>query len=134
MQTQIVRQLGVERGDQDCTLAADHRSGHAVESGHAGQHFDVRAGPDHDWSPNEHRVQGVAEIGYLQLGFERVDLTAERVAPDADVDSAEAPLVGTPIDDVCGKKDHPGTGPERRHPVAKSFGQRIRQPGRLEQE
>ena len=77
---------------------------------------------------------GSVETGDLEVGLERVALTAVAVAPNGDVDGAEGALIGTTVERVARKQDHPRAGSEHRHAVGDALGQRIEQARRLEQQ
>ncbi len=63
---------------------------------------------------------GLSKPVDVQIGLERVDLAAEGVATNADVDAAEAMLVGTTVDDLGGEQDHARASPEGRHSGAQA--------------
>src|SRR5436305_5799222 len=81
MQACVVRQLRVKRCDEEPALAREHRP--AVD---LGEHLDLRPDLFDPRRADEHRPQRIVLAGDLEVAFERGDLAAERVSPDADVD------------------------------------------------
>ncbi len=82
----------------------------------------------HPGRPDEHAADRAAVDAIdLQVGFEGIHLTAERVAPHHDVDRTEWSLIGPAVQDLGRQHDHPGAGAERRQTVRQSFGQRVAQ-------
>src|SRR5262245_44991346 len=119
----------MERRHQHATLAA--QDGSAIDRG---QDVDLVADGLHHWRTDEHGMQGtVAESRYVEVGLERVDLAAEGIAADGDVDGVEAALVTSPIEDLAAEQDHAGTGAERRHPRLEPLRHWLEQARRLEQ-
>src|SRR6185436_15289646 len=106
----LAGKLGVERGRDDVALA-DGDDPVVVETG---EDVDVRAGPGDDRGPDEHAVNRlVAENRHGQVGLERVELTAERVSLDGDVEERQDRLLATR--NVAGQDDHAGAGAEQRY-------------------
>ena len=81
MDARVVRQLGVERRDQEAPLADEH--GLAVQ---LRQHLDVGAGLAHARRADEDAAQRLVVAGELEVGLEARDLPAVGVAVDVDVD------------------------------------------------
>src|SRR6185437_15010713 len=84
VQPGVVGQLRMERGDEEPPLAREHRA--TVD---LGEH--LHPGPDviDPRRPDEDGAHRRVEPDHGQVGLERCDLTAERVAPDGDVDETE---------------------------------------------
>src|SRR4051794_4562840 len=59
MKSEVARDLGMERGDEDGTLPA--QDGPVVDGG---EHLDALAGPLDDRGPDEHGVDGVVDPGH----------------------------------------------------------------------
>src|SRR4051812_40479485 len=113
MDAQVVGELRMERSDGDRALAAQDNGGI-----NARQHLDALPHARHLRGPDEHRREPPArEPVDVEVGFERVDLTAERVAAHGDVDGGEATLVGAAVEDLGAEEDHPRARAQRRHPV-----------------
>src|SRR5438270_8434168 len=94
----IVRQLRVERGDDEASLAQQHRLTVEVP-----EHLDLRPDLVDAGCADEDAPQGLGVVGKREVGLEARDLAAVGVAVDLDVDRAEVP----PVED-----DHPGAGAE----------------------
>src|SRR4051794_2399010 len=94
----VVRQLRMERRDEEAALAQQHRLAVVL-----GQHLD--AGPDlaHARGADEDAAQGLGVARELEVGLEARHLAAVAVAVDGDVDEPEVGAV---------EQDHPGAGPE----------------------
>ena len=134
MQTSVPGKLGVERRHQHRPLPAQHRPLGAIGSRHSGQDLHSGSYPFDHGRPDEHGVERVAQAFHVQIGLEGVDLAPEGVAAHIDVDDPEGVLVGPAVEDVSGEQDHPGTGPEGRHPVLQAVPERIEQAGRANEE
>src|SRR5262245_30293005 len=100
VQPRVVGELRMERGDEEATLACEHRP--AVD---LGEHFD--AGPDlvDPRRANEHRPDRHLLAAHGQVRLERRHLTSERVSPDREVDQAEV---------IAVEDDHARAGAEDR--------------------
>src|SRR3954454_17400460 len=98
VQPRVAAELGVERGDEEAALAREH--GVAVD---LRQHLDVRPEVVDPRRADEDRAE--RPVLELEVGLERRDLPAERVAADGDVDEAEV---------VAVEDDHSGARPEDR--------------------
>src|SRR5215467_8850778 len=96
----VVGQLRVEGGDEETSLARQHRV--AVD---LREHLDIRPRLVEPRCPDEDRAQRLVSVIDLEIGLEAPDLTAERVAARRVV--AETEVV--PIE-----KDHPGACAEDR--------------------
>src|SRR5437588_11972828 len=89
----VVRQLRMERGDEDVALAREHRV--AV---YLGEHLDTRSDlldPRRADEDGPHRLVAVTDV---QIRLEARDLPAERIPPDDDVGQTEV---------VAVEQDHP---------------------------
>src|SRR5438552_15928697 len=92
VESEVARDLRVERGDEDRALAAQHRA--AVDGG---QDLDAVAGPLDHRGPDEDGVDGIGGVGDAgdgQVGLEAFELAAETIAADGDVDGPERPVIG----------------------------------------
>ena len=58
-----------------------------------------------------------AELRDVQVGFEGVELVAERIAPHGDVEAAEGLLPVDRVQHGVGEHDEAGAGAVHRHPV-----------------
>src|SRR5215213_9420744 len=96
----VVRQLGVERRDEETPVAQQH--GLAVV---LGQHLDVRAGLANSRCADEDAAERLVVAVQREIGLERRHLPPVRVPVDDEVDEAEVLAV---------EHDHPGAGPEDR--------------------
>ena len=96
----IVRQLGVECGDEHCAVPEQHRL--AVE---LREHLDARPGVAHARCADEHAAEGPVLGLELEVGLEARDLAAVGVAVDVDVGQPEV---------VAIDEDHPRAGTEDR--------------------
>jgi hypothetical protein len=124
MDTQIVAQFRVERGDDDSALPASHRP-IAVNGG---EHLDLSPDPLDDWRADEHGVDiGPRYAVHGEIGLEGVVLPTEGIAPNVDIDGCEAALIGPTIEDARGQKDHPCAGSECGHALVESRVQRLEQ-------
>src|SRR5690242_6184957 len=74
MQPRVVGQLRVERGDEEPSLAREHRA-----TVHFGEHLHSRSHVFHPWRTDEHGAHRLVEPGDRQIGLERRDLTPECV-------------------------------------------------------
>lgn len=131
MEPAVGAQLGMERGDDDGALPAQHRM--AVDRR---QQLDGGTGPLDEWCTDEHRREGsigIVDPRHHQIGLEAVDLTPEGVPPHVDVDRTETPLVGPPVEDRRPEQDHPRARPEGRHAGRDTVGDRVEQAGGLEE-
>src|SRR5205823_8298284 len=86
--TGIVRQLRVERGDNEASLAQEH--GLTVE---LREHLDLRPDLVDTGCADEDAPQGLGVVGKREVRLEARDLAAVGVAVDLDVDRAEVPPV-----------------------------------------
>src|SRR5438477_4558358 len=100
VQTRVVGQLGMERGDEEPALAREHRM--AVD---LGEHLDVGADVLDPRRADEDGAQRRALPRQIEVGLERRDLAAERVTPHLEIDEPEV----VPVE-----HDHPGAGAEHR--------------------
>src|SRR6476469_2263906 len=96
----IVGQLRVEGGDKEPPLARQHRV--AVD---LGEHLDVRPRLLEPRRADEDSAQRLVAVPDVEVGFEALDLAAERVAPRAVVTEGEV---------VAVEDDHPGTRSQDR--------------------
>ena len=94
MHAQVAGQLGMERGPPHDAAAHEHRLARVL-----GEHLDVVADPLDDRRADEHAGEcRPREPVDVEVGFERVALTAVRVAPHGDVEHSERFLVGAAVD------------------------------------
>jgi hypothetical protein len=70
-------------------------------------------------------MQQIVEALDGEVGFEGVDLAAEGVAANSDVDGAQSVLTRPAVDDLGGQQDHSGTGSEGGHTGAQPCSQRF---------
>src|SRR6266516_3318809 len=96
----VVGQLGMEGGDDDPTLAEEHRL--AVQ---LGEHLDVRADLRYSRRTDEDSPQRLLLSEQLQIRLEARHLASIGVAAHGQVEQAEVVTV---------EQDHPGTGAEHR--------------------
>src|SRR5579875_3023660 len=99
----------MERGGQQIALTDGHDSTGVLARGDPPDRRSARADVLHPRRPDEDRAYRLAgDAVDVEVLLEGVDLSAERVAPDGDVDSAErlGQLLGT-VQPV-GEQDHPG--------------------------
>src|SRR5437588_1341798 len=96
----IVGQLGVERGDEDATVAQQHRLAVPLR-----QNFDVLPGLPHSRRADEDSVERFVLAGEPQVGLEARDLAAVRVPLYRQVDKTEMLTV---------EHDHAGAGAKDR--------------------
>src|SRR5947207_13675883 len=118
----------MERRSQD-VLLPDRDDSAVVE---ARQDVDVGPGPLDDRRPDEHAVNRlVAEDRNLQVRFEGVELAAERVARDTDVQERQhRSLIAF---DLAREDDHPGARPKQRGPASCQVEDRLAQAPALDQ-
>ena len=83
--------------------------------------------------PDEHAVERLVEAVDVEVGLEAVELAAVAVAPDGDVEGAEAALVGPAVEHLGGQQDHPGARAEHRHAVGRPGLDLVEQPARRQQ-
>src|SRR5437870_4704397 len=95
----VVRQLRVERGDDEAPLAQQHRL--AVE---LREHLDLRPDLADARRADEDAAEGLIVAGEREIGLEARDLAAVGVPVDLDVDGAEV----LPVE-----HDHPRAGAEQ---------------------
>src|SRR5918997_3146769 len=134
----ITGQLGVERGGQYAPLPnRDDPTGgrsRTRDLGHPGEHLDLGIRLLDPGRADEHRThRATADLGEVQVRLERVDLPAEGVAPDHDVQPAELLLIGPTVQNLAAEQDHSRAGPVGRHPVAQAPPQRLEEVERDEQ-
>src|SRR5436309_5109927 len=96
----VVRQLRMERGDEDASLPRQHWM--PVQSR---EDLDAGAGILDPRRPDEDRAQRLVPVADLQVGLETVHLPSERIPLDAEVGEAEMLAV---------EHDHAGAGAEDR--------------------
>src|SRR3712207_25493 len=94
----VVRQLGVERGDEEAAVPEEH--GIAVE---LGEHLDARTRVGDPRRADENSAEWLGAVRELHVRLEAPDLPAVRVSLDGEVDEAEVVTV---------EQDHPGARPE----------------------
>ena len=125
----VDRQLGMERGGHHAILAHEHRIAPV-----AGEHLHVRPRRLDSGSPDEHAVKRrPVEPGDIEVGLEAVELAAVAVALHGDVEGAEVPLVGSPVVDLLGEQDQPGTRAEHRQTIGDARADLVEQAARREQ-
>jgi hypothetical protein len=117
----------MERGRKQRTLPDGNDLTGSGSSDHRGQDLHGRSGILDPWSPDEHGMQWLAtvEARELKVGFERFDLTAERVTPNGDVQPAQGLLVRRRIKDAVGQQDHSCTRAEHRQAAFDPFTERF---------
>src|SRR5436190_9534045 len=98
--TRVLRQLRVERGDDEASLAQEHRL--AVQ---LGEHFHLGAALADARRADENSVHRLGVADDRKVGLEARDLAAIGVAVDLDVDRTEV---------VAIEHDHPRAGAEHR--------------------
>src|SRR3954451_108831 len=105
----VTRQLRMERGDKDTSVAREDAVAFVL-----GQHLD--AGPDllDPGRADEDAADGRVLSGHVQICLEAPHLATERVAAYGDVGEAEERLAGLRVDRVAGDEDHPCARPEDR--------------------
>src|SRR4051794_5729179 len=96
----VVGQFRMERGDEDPPLSREHRMTVDLR-----QHLNTRPGLLDPRSADEHGTHRLVAVADVEIGFEGMNLSAERVAADADVREPEV---------VAAEDDHPGAGAEDR--------------------
>src|SRR5262245_21609648 len=84
VEPRVVGELRVERGDEEASLAREHRVPFDL-----GQHLHVRAGVLDPWRADEDGAQRLVLAGDVEVGLERGDLAPEGISPHADVDQTE---------------------------------------------
>src|SRR5215472_4661089 len=125
VQPQVRRQLRMERRGQRCPLA-DRDDPARARVGT--EYLDVRAGLLYPRRPDEYSAQrGPGHSPQLDVAFERVHLTAERVPPHRHIDSAERLLPVDPVDQPVRQHDHPGAAAERGQAGLYSLAHRLHQ-------
>jgi hypothetical protein len=130
MDTQIVAELRVERGHNNTTLPTGHRP----STVNGGEYLNPFTDPLDDRGPDEYRMHLVAlDTGDRKVRLERIVLATEGIATNIDVDGSEGSLISSTIEDATREQNHPGTGPERRHPIIETLAQRIEQSVQNEQ-
>ena len=110
MEARLAGELGVERGGDDVAAGGRRRSGR-----HRGGPGRPRLRPSalDDRGADEDGVdRRVTEDRDLQLGLERVELAAERVPLDGDVEQRQDRFFAA--GDLVRQDDHPGARPEDR--------------------
>src|ERR1019366_8592796 len=115
VQSRVAHQLGMEGADQDRALAADDGLFVPVAHTDRRQHLHIGAGPLDHRSTDENGMQRPGQPAHVEVGFKRVPLAAERVAPHRDVYGAEAVLVGPAVHDLCGQHYHARARAQGRH-------------------
>ena len=100
MDAEVVRQLGVERADEEPPLAQEHRL--AVQC-----REDINAGTRilNPRRADEDPAQRLGVTGELDVGLKARDLFSVRIPPDGDVLLSEV---------VSVEEDHPGARAEHR--------------------
>src|SRR3954454_12710868 len=121
MHAQVIRKLGMECSSKQGPLSYDDNLTVA-----AAQNLDLAAGRLHPRSTDEHAWRG-ATSGPFDRPFERVDLTAEGIAPHRHIDATDERLVIDAVDDAVRQQDHPGTRSVSRQPRPNSLLQRLEQ-------
>jgi hypothetical protein len=122
--TKIIAEFRVERCDDNIALPAGHR----WSTVDGGEHLDTFTDPLDDRSPDEHRMHLIAfDAGDRKVRLEGIILSSEGIATNVDVDSCEGSLICPTVEDAGRQQDHPGAGPERRHPIIETLPQRIEQ-------
>ena len=112
----IPRELRVERRGEQGALSDCHDL--TVGGAALDLREDLDAGPGvlHPRRADEHRVhRGALDTGHVEVGLEGVDLPAEGVAADRDVEPADGLLPGGPVQHGCRRA---GSSPHRRRTPA----------------
>src|SRR4051794_8815043 len=115
MHAQVIRKLGMECSGKQGPLSYDDNLTVA-----AAENLDLATRRLHPRSTDEHPRRG-APTGPLDRSFERVDLTAEGIAPHCHIDATDERLVINAVDDALGQKDHPGARAVSRQPGPNGF-------------
>jgi|SRR5579864_568249 len=110
--TGIVGQLGMKRGSHSFTLTNDHGI-----AAFGGQNFDIAAQAGDFWRTNEHHLDW--RSSKKTFANRTINLAPVGIAANADVESAEACLLGV-LYFVC-EEDRARTGTERRFFAHESF-------------
>src|SRR5688572_30515517 len=105
---EIVRELGVERGEQQPSVAHEH--GLAVE---LSEHFDPGPGIADARGTDEDTPERDLVVGELHVGLEAPHLASERVPVDLEI--RNVPMLAV-------EDDHPGTRPEDRTAIGANRG------------
>ena len=100
MHARVVRQLRMERRDEEAAVAHEHRLAVALR-----EHLDVRPDVPHARRADEDAAQRLVVARQREIGLEARDLTAVRVPVDDEVDEPEMLAV---------EHDHPRAGAEDR--------------------
>src|SRR5262245_57849289 len=127
MQPVVAADLRMERRREDRTLAYGDDPTRVGTGLDPGENLDPVADLLDPGGANQHRVERRVERREVEIGLERVDLTAERVAAHRDVEPTERLLPHDPALDPVGEQDHPGTRAEGGHPAPKPLAQRLEQ-------
>src|SRR5690554_4350200 len=77
---------------------------------HSRKNLDARSGLLHPGSSDEHSVHGIRQSRERNIGLEGVDLTAESIAADDDIQAAKERLIRAAIENRTSQEDHPSTG------------------------
>src|SRR3954454_12650346 len=115
VQAALAAELRMERDDGDVALARGDRM--AVD---LGEDFDAGAVLLDPRRPDEHRVHGLVEVGEVEVGLERADLAAERVAPGLDVHQPQ--MVAVEHDQAGARAQHRRAG---AHELPERLGQAL---------
>ena len=103
MQAQIVGELGVECSDEHAPGATHHRI-----IAQPGEHVDSDTDRLDSGRTDEDRVERTSLDPYdVEIGLERIDLTAIAVAPHREIDAREALLIGTAVEHLACEQDQP---------------------------
>src|SRR5262245_31646285 len=100
VEPRVVGQLGMERRDEEAPLAREHRMAFDL-----GENLDVRRGLPDPRRADEDGAVGLVLALDREVGLERRDLPAERIAAHAHVDEPEM---------IAVEHNHPGARPENR--------------------
>src|SRR4051812_40398800 len=110
MHAQVIRKLGMECSSKQGPLSYNDNLTVA-----AAENLDLAARRLHPRSTDEHPWRAAA-TGPLDRSFERVDLTAEGIAPHRYIDATDERLVIDAIDDAARQQNHPGARAVSRQP------------------
>ena len=113
----------MKRRGQQRTLAHDH----GLPVG-GGEHLDIRPGLLDPRSPDEDRVHRPARHpGDIEVALEGVDLAAEGVTADGDVEAPDERLTRVAVQDGAREQDHPCARAVHGQPPAHDGTQRLQQ-------
>jgi arginase len=119
VQTRVRSEFGVEGGREQAALADGHHLALVL-----GKRLDLWPKPGHDRGANEDGGERLLEALHIKLLFETVDLGAEGVALDRDVEQTERVLLRA-SGNLLGHEDHAHAGAPEGHAFAGASLQRL---------